>query len=290
MAAISGNARGIQYMLTASALFVANDTLLKFALDELPPFETLFLRGLFCVFWGVPLLARTGNLMHLRRVTDRPVIARSSFDLAAGLGYVVGLKYAALAHLVTLSQLSPVVLLIVAVLFLGVRIGKREMFMVLLACLGALFVAQPGLSGFSPYSLFGIWIALTVAGRELAGRYAHDDVPGLVVACGAAVALTIGGGVVSFAFEDFVVPSLAQLIMIALAALAFNLAQFLLFLSYRVGSLVVVAPFFYSITLWALLAGFAVFGAIPNQLALFGILLILGSGFFMTRLRPRTAL
>ena len=39
-----------------------------------------------------------------------------------------------------------------------------------------------------------------------------------------------------------------------------------------------VAPFYYSFTLWAVISGLVVFGHLPNALALAGILLVVASG------------
>jgi drug/metabolite transporter (DMT)-like permease len=49
-------------------------------------------------------------------------------------------------------------------------------------------------------------------------------------------------------------------------------------LAYRIGRTAVIAPFFYSFAVWALVAGVVVWGALPNPWALSGIALIVMSG------------
>ena len=58
MRGLSPNSRGILMMLCATACFTLNDTLLKLAMAEVPPFQALFLRGI-----GATLIG-----MHLKRV------------------------------------------------------------------------------------------------------------------------------------------------------------------------------------------------------------------------------
>ena len=60
------------------------------------------------------------------------------------------------------------------------------------------------------------------------------------------------------------------------------------FLAFRLAKAAVVAPFYYTFTLWAILSGFVVFSDIPNWLAMIGIALILGSGLASVALDQRT--
>lgn len=278
MPAPGGNLRGIVFMCTATAAFIVNDTLLKFVMREVPPFETLFLRGVLTVIIGVPLLLATGNLRSLPRAFDPAVMLRNGFELAAVLGYILALAYAPIADVTALSQLAPMIVTLVAVWFFGVRIGRWEIALICLAFFGALMVAQPGGSGFSAFALFGLWNAAMSAGRDLAGRRVHSLVPGLVVAWGAGFVVMLGAGIATLVFEHFVLPDARLVLLLVIAALFLTAGHLLIFLSYRVGEVGAVAPFFYTGTIWALIAGLVAFGALPNALALAGIGLILASG------------
>jgi drug/metabolite transporter (DMT)-like permease len=57
--------------------------------------------------------------------------------------------------------------------------------------------------------------------------------------------------------------------------------------AYRLGHATLIAPFFYSFAIWAVLSGLVVWGALPNALALAGILLIVVSGVATTLLDQR---
>lgn len=283
MSKLSDNGRGVVCMVAATVFFAANDVFQKLAMVALPPFEALSLRGVLALLLGIPLLAVTGNIGSVARVFDRSVLRRNGFDMTAGLGYTVGLKYASLPNLAALSQLTPVAITVGAVWFLGAKIRRREIFFVCLAFIGALCVAQPGLSGFSPYALLGLWVALAVTGRDLTGRQVMGEIPGLVVAWGSGLALAVGGGVFALLFEDLVMPTPAEFMLVACAALCLTMGHWLLFISYRIAEIGVVAPFFYCITLWALVSGYCVFGFVPNEIAMVGIVLILVSGASVVR-------
>ena len=54
--AVSQNLRGIGAMLIAAAAFVSNDTCMKLALEDAPPFQVLIMRGAAACLWCVPVL------------------------------------------------------------------------------------------------------------------------------------------------------------------------------------------------------------------------------------------
>ncbi|MGC4077485.1 MAG: DMT family transporter [Rubrivivax sp.] len=281
------NLRGIAYMLLATGCFICNDSLLKVAMAALPPLETLFLRALLAVILGVPVLAVTGNLGKARAVFRPIVVARNFFEFAAAAGYIFAIANAPLADITAMSQLTPMLVMLGAVVFFGDRVGGLAISLVVLAFAGALLVAQPGGSGFQPYTLLGLWSALCCAIRDLIGRRVHHEIPGLVVAVGASVVSLIGIGALMLAFERLVMPGPWELLLIAASSALLTLGQLVLFTSYRVADTSAVLPFFYASTVWALLIGAVVFGTLPNGLALGGIALILLSGVGVVVLEQR---
>jgi drug/metabolite transporter (DMT)-like permease len=50
----------------------------------------------------------------------------------------------------------------------------------------------------------------------------------------------------------------------------------------------VVAPFYYTFSVWAVISGLVVFHEFPNTLAVLGILLIIGSGLVIVALDRRS--
>ena len=274
----SSNLRGIILMVLATAAFTTNDTLLKLAMSDLPPFQALFIRGIFSSLWAIPLLAIAGKLRALPLVFDRKVQLRNLFELVAVLGFILALAYAPIADITAISQLAPMIVLIGAAMFFGEKIGRLQIGLIAVAFAGALLVAQPGGSGFSVFALFGFWNAIASATRDLLGRRIAREVPGLIVATGAALIVLVGAGVASFLFEEWVTPDTTELLLIAGSGLFLMFGHFLLFTAFRTASTASVVPFLYMATIWALIAGVLVFDTVPNGLAFVGMGLILVSG------------
>jgi drug/metabolite transporter (DMT)-like permease len=287
MTPAGSNLRGIIYMVLASGCFTINNGLLKAAVIDLPPLEALFLRAVAAVILGVPVLLMTAPWGSLRHMLDGRVLVRNVMECAAAVAFVFAVANAPLADLTALLQLTPILVLLGAVVFFGDRVGGATAALIVLALLGALLVAQPGASGFQPYVPFGLLSATLSACRDLIGRKVEAHVPALAVAVGLSLVSAIAIGALMLVFERWVTPSWPVLLLIAAASAFLTLAQLLLFQSFRVAETRVVVPFFYTGTLWALLVGFVMFGTLPNGLASIGIGLIAASGVMVLLLDGR---
>ncbi|WP_281285417.1 DMT family transporter [Paracoccus laeviglucosivorans] len=265
-------------MVIATACFTLNDTALKLAMAEIPPFQALFMRGIGVVVLGMVLLRPFGLRRAARMMLEPQVQARNFFELLAALGFVFGLAHAPIADLTALGQTSPLILLLGAVAFFDEKLRPAQMGLIVAAFMGALLVAQPGLSGFSPYSLLGLWAAVAVAARDLLGRRIRPEVPGLVIAVGAGAMEVMGAGIAGALTESWVVPSAGTLLLTLISSAFLMTAHWLIVRIYRVSHVTAVAPFLYAATVWALLSGWLVFGSVPNELALVGMLVIVTTG------------
>jgi drug/metabolite transporter (DMT)-like permease len=274
----SGNTFGIILMILATACFTINDSLLKLAMNEIPPFEALFLRGVGSTALGIPLLVALGLFRFVPRMLDGRVQLRNLLELTAAMGFVAGLAYVPIADLTALGQTSPLLLLIGAMLFFKERLSGLQVALIILAFAGALMVAQPGADGFSPYTLFGLWSAAAVAIRDLVGRRIKLDIPGIVVAVAAGAIEIVGAGLAGLILEQWTLPSPLTLAFAIGSSMFLIAAHWLLLTAYRAASVSAVVPFLYMSTIWALLSGMLIFGTFPNALAMVGIGVIMASG------------
>jgi drug/metabolite transporter (DMT)-like permease len=284
MPRLSGNALGIALMILATACFTLNDSLMKLAVVELPPFEALSLRGVMSTLIGLPLLYLFGFGRDAGAMFGGRVVVRNLLELACALFFVVGLALVPLADLTALGQTSPLLLLLGAAVIFREKLSPLQVGLILLAFVGALLVAQPGGSSFSPYVLLGLGSAAGVALRDLVGRGIPPRLPGLVIAVGAGIVTTVGAGIAALVFETLVMPSPLTLLFVAGSGASLVAGHCFLLAAYRAASMGAVAPFLYTATVWALLSGMLIFGSFPNALALVGIGIIVLSGIAVVAL------
>ena len=274
-------------MLVATATYVINDTMMKMATVGLPPYEVLFLRGVAALLWGIPMLLLLGYGRQMHLMFEWRVLTRNLLELAAILSYVVALANMPIADAVALGQITPLLVLLGASILFRERIGGVRMALIGLGFAGALMVAQPTMQGISVYALLGLSNAVFSAARDIAGRRVAGHIPGMIVAISAVIVVLAGSGVAHLTIESWVTPGRRHLVLLAGAGLFLIFGHFFIFMAYRIGPTGVVAPFYYSFTVWAVISGLIVFAELPNTLALCGIALVVASGLTIVMLDER---
>ena len=286
MAPIS-NLRGIGCMILATGSFIGNDICMKLAMADLPPLEVLFLRGVSGTLWSLIAIASMGLLRQLPLALNPWVVLRGLSEFVAVAGFGIALARVPLGDLTAIYQIAPLLVLVGAALIWGEAIGPLRYGLIGLGFAGAMLVAQPGSTATSPYALLGLLTAAGAAGRDLLTRRIPAGIPALIAAPMTVVVVMLCTGAATLMAETWVAPSQHHIGLMSLAGLLVIIGQLLMFLAFRLAATRAVAPFFYCFLIWAVLAGFAIFGEVPNAYALTGMALIITSGLAVLALERR---
>jgi len=277
--------RGGGAMALAMLAFIINDTMIKLVGLGLPLGELLMVRGAFVVVIVAGLAWATGALRHLRLIFSRAVAARTLADVATTFLYLTALLNMPIANATAINQAVPFVIVVLSALFLGERVGLRRLAAVVAGFCGVLLVVRPASSDFNGYSLFAVASMFTISLRDIVTKRIPAAVPASVVALSNALAVTVGG-IAYTAFDGWRPLSLSETGVLFACAVSLAIAYTFMVLAVRLAHVSATAPFRYTIIVWSLIAGFAVFGDKPDITALFGIALIAGSGLY-TLVRER---
>ena len=272
------NLRGILYMLLAGFAFVANDSLIKLTMSELPSMQILVLRGIAGCLWSLPALYIFGFGKDIAKAFKPWVVLRALFEVGAIMSFIQALAHMGIGDVTAIYQISPLLVTAGAALLWREKVTGWQYVLVAIALIGALLVAQPGSATASFYAIFPFITALGAAMRDLTSRRITTDVPGLVVGFSTIVIVLVAAAIFHFTTETWVPPSTTSFLAMLAAGLFLLLGHTFVFLAYRHGSAGAVAPFGYAFTAWALLSGYFIFSDTPNALSLGGIALIVGSG------------
>ena len=286
--AISPNLRGIGAVILATAAFVANDTCMKLALSDAPPFQVLVMRGIAALLWCLPVILAMGLIRELPKAFNPWVVLRSLSEVAAILCFISALGHMPIADVTAIAQIAPLVVLLGMWLFFGERVGGLRLGLVGLGITGALLVAQPGGETASPFAILGFFTAVGAAGRDILSRKVPARTPALGVTFSTLLIVMLGAVLMSILFETQVQPTFRHGWLMFIAGFFLMCGHALVFMAYRVAPARVVAPFNYSFMIWAGLSGLLVFGDVPNGLALAGMGLILAAGLAVVLLEGRT--
>ena len=280
---------GIALKVASVCVFMGMSTLIKITADHVPSGQAVFFRSLFAIpvilvwlWWRHEL--RTG-------LKTRNSMGHVWRGLVGGIS--MGLSFTALGLLplpevTAIGYATPLIVTILAAMFLGEQIRLYRLMAVSVGLVGVLIVLSPRLTvlneaGVTDSETLGaVIMMMSCVFMALAAVFVRklvqtEQTSAIVfyfsLTCTALSLLTIPFG--------WVVPTPAEAAMLIGAGLLGGLGQILLTSSYRHADVAVIAPFEYSSMLLALGIGWFVFAEAPTAPMLAGAVIVIGSGLFI---------
>ena len=205
---------------------------------------------------------------------------RGLLIVASSFLFMSALKYLPLAEATAISDSSPVLVVLMAVMFLDEHMTAPRIAFVVAGIAGMLMIVRPGADVFHGATLLALSAACVYATYQILTRkVAADDsrvtlfYPGVV------------GAIVMTAILPFVeVRTHMPIVDIALVCIAGMVGTFghlLFILAFQRGPASALIPFTYTQLVWATLLGWLLFKDFPDQWALTGMGVIAGSGLLI---------
>jgi drug/metabolite transporter (DMT)-like permease len=274
------NLRGILAMCAASALLTGNDALVKLASAGLPTGEIIFVRGAIGSAIAGVVVSRMGLWPRLGRLVHWRVGARTAAEIGMTIAYLGALFRLPIGIVTTLIQAAPLAVAAASAAFLGERVGWRRWTAIGIGFIGVVIVLRPGLAGFDPYMLLALLSVALITVRDLVTRGMPRHIPVPLIAAVMLAGVGLAGAVLGLG-EEWVRPSAAELATLAAAAALLTGGQVMVVLAIRGSDLSVVAPFRYTIVIYAMILGFLIWGDIPDGFTVAGVAVIVGTGLYM---------
>ena len=282
----------------AVTLFSLNDVTMKFLSGGYALHQIVLIRSV--VGMSVVLLFMVpfqGGFAALKTRRFGAQMARAGMVFFANMTFFLGLAALPLADAVALFFVSPFIITIFSVLFLGEVVGPRRWIAVGVGMIGVLIILRPGTSSFQLASLLPIVAAFGYGGLHIMTRYLRDTESAVsmvfyiqLMFIGATVALGLimgdgkfaGGGNPSldFLFRAWVVPLSTDLPYLLVLGIFASVGGYFISQAYRLGEAALVAPFEYLALPLSIILGMLIFNEWPDVMAWVGIALILGSGLY----------
>lgn len=278
---------GIAAMVIATGLFIVSDTLMKLTALDLQPLQVLFMRCFFGFLSCALLVLVTGQFRGIGSALHWRSLLRASCDAASNLFYMAALARMPIADAIAIGQTAPLLVIIAVAVIFRERIGPIRLVLVCTGFLGAILVAQPGGTGLSPAAVYAFLTAMTVALRDLLTRGVPSSIPTFVVLLASTLLMMLTTGLATAGYERWIPPQPSQWLVMAVSGFIVTLGQMAIFQSYRRAPASVVAPYYYSFTVWAVISGFLVWREVPNDIAIAGMILIVASGLALLFVNPR---
>ena len=271
-------ALGVGIMLLGVFLFSANDVMGKWLVATYSVGQVLLLRSLAALVILAPFVWRAG-VMSLVRV-ERPGIQALRAILST---LEVALFYAAVIHLpladvMTYYLAAPIYVAAMSPLLLGERVGWRRWTAIIVGCLGVIVALEPSAATLTLPAFISIAGSFVFAVTMITGRTLRGTPDTTLVFWQIAGALVAGLILAPF---GWVAPTTLDFALLALLGVVSMAGHVCVNRSLKLAPAAVVAPFQYTLLLWAILFGYLIFGDVPRATMLIGAAIIIGAGLFI---------
>mgnify|MGYP000007860693 CR=1 FL=1 len=266
-------------MSVAMAGLVFNDTLMQLASQDVPVGQAVCMRGLV----RVPVLAiaawRAGAFARVRDVLQPAVGLRTVSEMAATGLYLTALSHLPIANATVILQLVPLLSIGIAALLFGEKVRLRRWMAVIVGLAAVVLIIRPGMAGFDGWTLVAVLAAVFITMRDYSSRLLPRGTSSLLVSFVAAVAVSaLSLGMTGVG--DWVPLTRASVAFCTVAGFVLAVAYFSIVGAMRSGEVGAVAPYRYTIVLWAIIIQIVVFGSAPDLLTLAGAGILVATGLY----------
>ena len=271
--------KAIAYLLFGVAAALGLDLCAKWLLTDYPLPQFIFLRSVFGILFFLLSVRMLGGLGSLKTSRWGWHLLRTLFACGAMFGFFYGLSQMPLVNALTIAFTAPLFVTGLSVPFLGEHVGWRRWLAVITGFLGVLIVLRPGPGMFTLAAVGVIFAAFCYAGLALTARKLADTESTYALA----VYVVFGPLVVAGAMVpgNWVAPDAEGWFFMALAGLCSALARVGIIGGYRRAPPALLAPFEYTALIGAAIAGYLIWGEVPDRWVVAGGLIIIGSGLFI---------
>ena len=272
------NMKGVALMAIGMFLFCTVDTQAKLLTNSLNPIQIVWLRQCGLLF-GVLILLLVRGVKILKTNHLKLQILRGTIVIISPVCFVSALIFVPLADAVAVTFVSPFFVVILAVLFLGEKIGIHRWSAIIIGFLGTMIIIRPGLGVVNPAIFLVLIAAALFSVRQVISRYlSHSDNTVTTVAYTALV----GSFWLTFALP-FIWKwpnSSAEFILILSITILAALAEICVIKALELAEATLLGPVHYTLIIWGVFYGFIVFNQIPDLWTWIGTIIIVCCGLY----------
>lgn len=269
-------AHAVRLILLATLCFAGSDVLTKRLTDSVPSLEAAWLRYVsFTAILAVFLLG-TGRIRSVRSRLPGWQVARGVALAASTLVYAAGLSYLPVTVAAATNFVSPILIGILAALFLRERLSSGWIVWSLFGLMGVLVVMRPGTEAFQGATILPVIAALCFAVGNVSTRHiGRLDGTLTTLAHTATVGLVLLSLPLPFFWVTPTGPDLARGFAVGIVSTA---GHALVVRASQHAASSLLAPFFYLQLLGTTVLGYLVLGSVPDGWTLVGSAMIVVSG------------
>jgi drug/metabolite transporter (DMT)-like permease len=273
----SARLAGIALMLTGACMFSFGDALGKFIVATYSVGQLMLLRA------SVALLLLAPSIWRRRadfRALPRPWlqiwrVVLSTLEIAA---FFLAAAYLPLADVVTYYLATPIFVTALSALVLRERVGWRRWSAILIGFGGVLIALKPSAQTVTWPAMIALAGSLAFSWLMLITRSLRAT-PDIVLACAQFLGTLVFG--IAVAPFGWITPTWPHLALFCAAGAISVAALLCVNRSLKLAPASTVAPYQYSMIIWAVMFGYLVFGDVPQPTTALGAAIIIAAGIYI---------
>src|SRR5436309_6203116 len=273
----SARLAGIGLMLLSIFMFSFGDALGKFMVATYSVGQLLWLRACAALLVLLPVIWR--QRAEFSRI-ERPwlQLLRVTLSTLVVAAFFLATVYLPLADVITYYLAAPIFVTALSGIVLGERVGWRRWTAILVGFCGVVIALRPSSQTVSWPAMIALGGSLSFALLMLITRSLRAT-PDIVLASSQFGGTFLLGAVLSP--FGWVTPSAGSLVLFSAAGCISVSALLCVNRSLKLAPASIVAPYQYSMLVWAIMFGYLVFGDMPSIATLAGAAIIIGAGLYI---------
>jgi drug/metabolite transporter (DMT)-like permease len=275
-------------IVAAVACFTASDVGAKFLTQRYPIPMLVWARYAVQAVATVVWLAPKMRLDLVRTGQPRMQIMRGVALIGSSFCFFNALRWLPLADATAINYCTPVLVILLSVIVLEERMTKSRWAFVIAGFVGMLMIVRPGTSIFHGAALLALGAAGFYAVYQILTRKLRGEDPRVTLFYPAMCGTIVLTALMPFLDHGADMPW-THIGLIVLAGAIATTGHFLFILAFQRAPASGLTPFTYMQLVWAMLAGWIMFGQFPDHYTFAGIGIIAGSGLLLAWRERRRA-
>jgi drug/metabolite transporter (DMT)-like permease len=289
---------GVLFAIGGTLIFSVNDMAIKFLSGGYALHQVILIRAIVAMSF-ILIVVHVSERGWSQIATSRPGthLLRVGIVMVSNVTFFVGLAAMPLADAVAVAYVSPIVVTLLSIVFLGEKVGPRRWAAVIVGMLGVLVMLRPGAGVIQPAALLVLISAVLYASGNLLARHMGGTESAMTlsfyvqagfIVVSVSMGLWVGDGHLAtddtlwaFLFRPWIWPPLADIPYFIATGLAVGIGGLMVTQAYRTVEAGLVAPFEYVGMPMAIFWGLIIFGTFPDATGWVGIAMICGSGLYV---------
>ena len=270
---MSERTKGAVLMCTSAFLFSAMQIPISLSVTTIPIMEQVFFRNIVTLILSFILIMRSGGSLFGTKKNQPLLFVRSAFGFLGLITQFYAVAHANQGDVSTMMKLSPFMITLWAAIFLKEKIRKVQVPALLIAFLGAAFVANPAFNS----NLFPLFMAFLCAFFSSVSytllAYFKNKVDGMTIIMHFSTFCVLA--CIPFMIFDFVMPTFKELLLLLLIGVFGGFGQIALTYAYRLATAAEISIYNYSGIVFSIILGYVFLGEVLDVTSVIGCALVI---------------